>query len=348
MAVLPGQFGIAVFSPRLDKQGNSVRAVRVCTDLSRAWGLHQFNPPYCPQKSRRHSYSCSERQSTRVRCREEIASLQTHGRGIRVVEVQGVLSLATTEPVVREILAIRDGLRCLIVDFQHTTGVNAPAAALLADLASHLCDDGVRVLFTGTAGVAMLAPVLEERRHTEATAEILRFAFLDHAMESCEDDFLRAIQPDGVTEARTVEQSELAVGMTPPELAAFTSLLHTRRFVSGQTVAHQGDAAHTLFLITHGVIAVHLGDSPGDRRVASFSAGTMVGGMAFIDGGPRSVTLVAEGDVECVSLERDDFEGLSLSHPNLYARLLRNIAVSLAVKLRLANEHLDLLSTRKR
>ena len=36
LAVLPGQFGIGVFSPRLDRQGNSVRAVRVCADLSRA------------------------------------------------------------------------------------------------------------------------------------------------------------------------------------------------------------------------------------------------------------------------------------------------------------------------
>lgn len=79
-----------------------------------------------------------------------------------------------------------------------------------------------------------------------------------------------------------------------------------------------------------------------------FSAGMMVGGMAFIDGGPRSVTLVDEGDVECVSLERADFEGLATAHPNVHSRLPRNTAASLAMKLRLANEHLDLLSTRQR
>lgn len=348
LAVLPGQFGIGVFSPRLDKQGNSVRAVRVCTDLSRAWGLHQFNPPYCPTTSRRHSYSCSERQSTRVRCRAEIESLLVHGDGIRVIEVQGVLSLATTEPVVREILSLRGGRRCLLVDFQHATGINAPAAAVLADLASHLRDDGVRVLFTTTAGVPTLAHVLDERLGPSAATEVLRFASLDHAMESCEDDLLRSVQPDGVTEARAVEQSELANGMTPAQLAIFTALLRTRRFVSGETVVREGDAADTLFLITRGVIAVHLGDGPGDRRVASFSAGTMVGGMAFIDGGPRSATLIAEGDVECASLEKADFEGLAADHPTIHARLLHNIAVSLAMKLRLANAHLDLLTTRTR
>ena len=348
VAVLPGQFGIGVFSPRLDKQGNSVRAVRVCTELSRAWGLHQFNPPYCPQTSRRHSYSCADRQSTRARCRQEVECLRAHGRCIRVVEVQGVLSLATTEPVVREILACRDGLKCLIVDFQHATGINVPAAGLLADLASHLADDDVRVLFTNTSRVPTLAHGLNARLGENAAAAALRFDSLDLAMENCEDDLLRSAEPDGLTAARAIEQSELAAGMTPPELAIFASLLQAQHFTSGETVMRQGEAAHSLLLITHGVIAVHVGDGPDGRRVASFSAGMMVGGIAFIDGGPRSATLVAEGDVECASLERTDFESLATSHPTVYARLLRNIAVSLAMKLRLSNEHLDLLSTRQR
>jgi glutaminase len=45
VAVLPGQLGIGVFSPRLDKHGNSVRGIRVCSALSRSWDLHIFNRP---------------------------------------------------------------------------------------------------------------------------------------------------------------------------------------------------------------------------------------------------------------------------------------------------------------
>ena len=40
IAVLPGQLGVAVFSPRLDPQGNSVRGVNVCRDLASTMGLH--------------------------------------------------------------------------------------------------------------------------------------------------------------------------------------------------------------------------------------------------------------------------------------------------------------------
>lgn len=42
VAVVPGKFGIGVFSPPLDAKGNSVRGVQVCKDLSERFGLHVF------------------------------------------------------------------------------------------------------------------------------------------------------------------------------------------------------------------------------------------------------------------------------------------------------------------
>lgn len=44
VAVVPGQMGIAIYSPLLDKRGNSVRGIEVCKDLSRQFGLHIFEP----------------------------------------------------------------------------------------------------------------------------------------------------------------------------------------------------------------------------------------------------------------------------------------------------------------
>jgi glutaminase len=42
VAVVPGQFGIGIFSPPLDAKGNSVRGVQVCRELSERFGLHAF------------------------------------------------------------------------------------------------------------------------------------------------------------------------------------------------------------------------------------------------------------------------------------------------------------------
>ena len=40
IAVVPGQMGIAVFSPPLDQRGNSIRGIEVCQELSRRFNLH--------------------------------------------------------------------------------------------------------------------------------------------------------------------------------------------------------------------------------------------------------------------------------------------------------------------
>ncbi len=43
LAVLPGQLGIAVYSPALDARGNSVRGIAVCKQMSMDLGLHGFS-----------------------------------------------------------------------------------------------------------------------------------------------------------------------------------------------------------------------------------------------------------------------------------------------------------------
>lgn len=42
VAVVPGQAGIATFSPPLDEKGNSVRGIQACTELATRFGLHCF------------------------------------------------------------------------------------------------------------------------------------------------------------------------------------------------------------------------------------------------------------------------------------------------------------------
>ncbi len=48
LAVVPGVMGIGVFSPPLDKRGNSIRGIKVCEELSEHFRLHIFEPINCP------------------------------------------------------------------------------------------------------------------------------------------------------------------------------------------------------------------------------------------------------------------------------------------------------------
>jgi glutaminase len=42
VAIVPGQLGIGVYSPKLDAKGNSARGIQVCQELSERFGLHCF------------------------------------------------------------------------------------------------------------------------------------------------------------------------------------------------------------------------------------------------------------------------------------------------------------------
>ncbi len=50
LAVVPGRFGIGIFSPRLDAKGNSARGIHVCQELSQRFGLHCFESSFAGEQ----------------------------------------------------------------------------------------------------------------------------------------------------------------------------------------------------------------------------------------------------------------------------------------------------------
>jgi glutaminase len=89
LAVLPGQLGIGVFSPPLDAQGNSVRGIRVCHEISRSFHLHLFHAPQVTRSVIRACYDATKIRSRRLRNAEESQVLQTRGDRIKIYELQG-------------------------------------------------------------------------------------------------------------------------------------------------------------------------------------------------------------------------------------------------------------------
>ena len=97
LAVLPGQLGIGVYSPRLDKYGNSVRGVAVCEELSRHFGLHFLRPPVSTRTVLRTVSTLAETRSSHVRSAEQGECISRGGGSVSVYHLQGPLVLSTTE-----------------------------------------------------------------------------------------------------------------------------------------------------------------------------------------------------------------------------------------------------------
>jgi glutaminase len=326
LAVLPGQLGIGVFSPRLDERGNSVRGVKVCEALSRELGLHFLQPPRVATATVRARYTLAAVRSKRRRTAAERAVLDQHGDAARVYELQGDLRFATIEPVLREIDAAGAALEFLVLDFKRVAHADAPATRLLARVIETAAARGQHVMLTRVRRGDLLAGLGAEVAPRCARA----YGFhtqLDLGLEACERGLLqRHAAAPGPEALAHLAQHRLCAGADSGDVAYLATQLEARGYSAGDTLVSAGDPADALFLLMRGQVSVfvHLPQG-GDKRLATLSAGMSFGEQALLSSGRRSASVAADTEVECLVLPVARFVALEHTRPRLLACLLRNL-----------------------
>ena len=122
--------------------------------------------------------------------------------------------------------------------------------------------------------------------------------------------------------------------------------MERRSYTAGDVVCKQGDPGDAMFIIVRGSASVRLrlrntdGAVLGDRRLVTFSTGTLFGEMALLDREERSATVLADGELVCLALSRAEFDTLAVEHAALALKLLANLARELSQRIRLLNQSL--------
>ena len=342
LAVLPGQLGIGIFSPRLDSHGNSVRGIRVCEALSQRWDLHLFNRPPFSRSAIRVKSTAVEFNSNRVRSAAELALLQQCGSGIKIYQLQGNLVFAAAEVVVRDVIEGDAEIDSVILDFKRVLTVSESACRIFHDLLSQFIAADRPLLFVHTDGLPNVKRYMKAKLGERFDESFHTFADLDSALEWCENRIIARLLPEAPGE-KVAGLGEYAMlsGLDAQELQTIAALLERRTFQPGATIIQAGDEARELFLLASGRVSVLATLASGRRkRLASFSPGMAFGEMAIIDHAPRSATIVADTEVACDLLSLADFEGLRTGHPRIMIRLLENLSLGLCGKLRKANREI--------
>ncbi len=339
LAVLPGQLGIGVFSPPLDAQGNSVRAIKVCMDLARDLALHMFNPSAVPPPALRRSYNASQVNSRRRLPPLALRTLRRYGERIRVMELQGPLLFSTFEPVVREL--VKQGPYCqhVILNFRYVASIDEVCLRMLRDMMRQLASSGVRLVFCHTARLnkALIAAGIEP----EAV-----FPNEDAALESCENEVLAHVMEDHEMSRPPVSLSDCGILSTcdETELKLLDERMETRTHAAGEMIIQTGTRADELFVLISGSVEVRLRlDGERHQRLDVFSVGMSFGELAFLDGSPRSADIVAVAPVQCRVITRPFFDELGTRYPALKAKILNEIALQLCDRLRQANIEISAL-----
>jgi len=339
VAILPGRLAIASFSPPLDARGNSVRGIAACDELVRRFRLHVFDTDPSGPSVVRRSFDASVVRSKRRRSLEQSDALRVIGTRALVVEVQGPLHFASAEALSRWVAANAGPASHVVLDFARVTSIDEGGAHLLAAMVEREGRASRRVLGACVAARSGI-PLLRDALGTGTTAI---HATLDDALEQCEDELLEELGFHPDDEITELTRQELLEGVADDVIARIAGIADVREFAAGTTIFHAGDPADSVYLITAGRVGVCFDHDGERRRLATIGPGGAFGEMAMIDRRGRSSTVEAETDVHCLIVPLDGLARLEADIPTGIASLYRNIARTLASRLRDANDEIRAL-----
>ena len=338
LAVLPGQFGLAVFSPRLDERGNSVRGIAVCKKLSADFGLHLFHIGRATASSVIHArYDATQVPSRRTRDSEQNRVLSELGHKVIVLELQGDLAFTSAEIVIHESMRAVGNADFLILDFTRVEEIDESALTLIADLIQSLFDLSKHVLVTGYSQKHGFEKKIKQRIEVTAESPLLNCEDIDHALEWCEHNLLANPIPLEEGEIPLAAQS-LCAGFSAEELEQLGLMIERRSYQQGTYLCRVGDPANTLFFILSGQITLSAPlASKKAGRVSTIAAGSACGEIALLGQGTHSADVVADLPVICAVLDCSRLEAETSSvAAQLRLKLVTNVARSLAKNLRQA------------
>ena len=282
-------------------------------------------------------------RSNIIRTVEEVEYLEKEGVQIRVLELQGALFFGTADKLASEIDSILgedDGkIHYIILNFRKVSEIDGTGGNILGQIRKRCQKRKVQVCICSSG-----FPDMELRLKSFGVHDLVKGVdyhdSVDSALGYAEDKLLD--EKFGLNrhqvEKHLEEISVLSV-LNKDELKIFSGYLKRASFDNASKVYKQGDAGESLFFIIKGRAKVEILPSGAidPFTICVLCPGMMFGEMAIIDGSPRSANIVAEGELVCVTITRDDISSLFLTHPEIAKKLYHGLTLTLLQRLRTAD-----------
>ena len=106
------------------------------------------------------------------------------------------------------------------------------------------------------------------------------------------------------------------------DLGRLAKTMVTRAVRGGEVIIKEGDQAAGFFVVSSGKLEAVRGDGANEQHLANYGAGDFFGEMALFEGFPRSATVRAIEDSECLAMTRWDFMAEMKNHPEIAVGML--------------------------
>jgi glutaminase len=336
LAVLPGQLSLAIWSPPLDKIGNSVRGIEACRRISQDFGLHMFYNAAAVENVVRRETRADSQPSLRIRNPRDRDILEAEGHRIAMVELQGALYFASTERMLSHLERLVTEVDFVILDFRRLNSIDTAAKRFFEQFLQSPQTKGTEIAF---AEVEPGDPeTVKQLQEIAANNSVRIFASLDSALETFEDIILEKEREPFDYTRFSLDSIGVFNGLEPDELSVLEQMVQPMHFDAGDKVLSKGDAGEMLFVLARGSVSVMVpvGDDNA-TRVSCIGPGQFFGEMAVLEEGPRSADVVADERIVCYGLTAAQIRELSQSHPRIVSVLMTNMAREFALRIRKSN-----------
>lgn len=100
-------------------------------------------------------------------------------------------------------------------------------------------------------------------------------------------------------------------------IASLAKQASRRVYSPGDTIVREGDTGTALYVIARGRVRVERGSGPETHAVGELGPGEFFGELALIEDHPRSATVVALQETECLLFVVWEFRALLKEHPQM-------------------------------
>nr|WP_155197560.1 Crp/Fnr family transcriptional regulator [Roseibium hamelinense] len=131
------------------------------------------------------------------------------------------------------------------------------------------------------------------------------------------------------TEVEVLRRVPLFRGIEETKLRLLAFISDRMQYRDGERLCTQGEEGDCAFILLSGVADVLVKTPDGERKVAEVGEHSIVGEIAILCDVPRTATLIASGELDVLTVNKDDFLKLLKEFPDMSLEVMRTLALRL-------------------
>lgn len=129
---------------------------------------------------------------------------------------------------------------------------------------------------------------------------------------------------------RLLREQQFFADLTDDELTVISKITSRKDFKLGDTVFKESEDGQSVYVLKSGEVKACKTAPDGELfTLTIMKDGDIFGEMSFLDGRPRSATIIAMSDLVTYVIERSDFETIVDENPRIIYKIMRNIVFTI-------------------